>query len=165
MKVVLDTSAVIYLGDFRRFDEILTVQEVLDEVKDRTSAMKLSGLSLNVMEPSEESVKKIRQAAARTGDLEKLSETDVKVLALAMENGCTLISDDRSVQNVAERIGLRYFSARNGEISNAITWRKYCTACRKFYDGKESCPVCGSELRRMPDSSEKISRKQTYKPQ
>ena len=156
MKVVLDTSAIIYLNDFRKFDEILTIQEVVDEVKDEISSMKLSGLKFKITEPSEKSIGEIRKIAKDTGDLEKLSNTDIKILALAKENNCTMISDDRCIQNVAEELKIKYISIFNQKITDLITWKKYCRSCRKFYDGKVNCPVCGNELIRTPSKSRKI---------
>ena len=149
MKVVLDTSAIIYLSDFRKFEEIFTVEEVLEEVKDRISSLKLSSLNLKVEEPERESLEIVKNAARETGDLEKLSETDLKVIALAKEKDCTIISDDRSVQNVAEKLGIKYISIFSKKISKLIAWGKYCKNCKKFFEGKV-CPVCGSKLVRRP---------------
>ncbi len=72
MKVVLDTSAIIYLNDFRKFDEILTVQEVVDEVKDRITAMKLSGLSFKIFEPSTEAIEEIKKNGKRNRGFGKI---------------------------------------------------------------------------------------------
>jgi len=110
MRVVLDTSSLIYLGDFRKFDEILTVNSVVREVRDKITSLKLSGLKLKIVEPKEETIQEIRKVAKETGDLEKLSRTDIEVLAAAKENSCTIISDDRNIQNVAEKIGIGYIS-------------------------------------------------------
>lgn len=156
MKVVLDTSAIIYLNDFRKFDDIITVQEVVDEVKDSISSMKLSGLDFKIFEPSEESIEEIKKTAEKTGDLEKLSDTDIKVLALAKENSCTIISDDRNIQNVAEKLGIKYIPVYNEKITKLITWKKFCRNCKKNYDRGEDCPVCGEKLSRLPKSSRKI---------
>jgi UPF0271 protein len=159
MKVVLDTSAIIYLNDFRKFDEILIVQEVIEEVKDKISSMKLSGLKFKIVEPYKTSIEEIKKVAKVTGDLEKLSATDIKVLALAKEKNSTIISDDRCVQNIAEKLNIKYISIFNKKITNLITWKKYCRSCRKIYDGKDVCPVCGNKLARIPSESRKIAQK------
>jgi UPF0271 protein len=153
MRVVLDTSAFIYLNDFRSFDEILTVQEVVDEVKDKVSSMKLSSMKIKIVEPAKKVVDEIKSTAKKTGDLEKLSETDVKVLAAARENSCTIISDDRNIQNVAEKLSIVYMSVFNKKISRLIEWKKFCKACKKFYDDGEQCNVCGSKLTRVAKKS------------
>lgn len=150
MRVVLDTSAIIYLNDFRSFEKMFTVDDVIKEVKDRTSAMKLSTLQLKIVESSEKSLDEIRTAAKSTGDLESLSETDVKILALAKELNCTIISDDRNIQNVAEKIGIPYISIFNKAITKLITWRKYCRSCNRHFERGRVCKVCGSRLSKVP---------------
>ena len=153
MKVVLDTSAIIYLNDFRLFEEMVTVEEVIKEVKDKISSLKLSSLSLKVLEPSEETVSKVREVAEETGDM----ETDVKVLALAREKGYTIVSDDRNIQNVAEKMGIKYLSIFSKQITKLITWRKFCKNCKKFFKKGKNCPYCGSKLLRVPKESLEIS--------
>lgn len=146
MRVVLDTSAIIYLNDFRMFDEIFTVSEVLEEVKDKVSSVKLSGINLKVIEPDESSVDMIKKAAKETGDMEKLSKTDIKILSAAKEFGLVLMSDDYSVQNVAEKLGIEYMPASGKKITKAVNWKKYCSICIKFYGNMDVCPRCGGEL-------------------
>jgi UPF0271 protein len=152
MRVVLDTSAIIYLSDFRKFDEMFTVDAVVREVKDKISEIKLSGLKLKIIEPKKETIEKIKKTAKETGDLEKLSETDLEVLAAAVETNSTIISDDRNVQNVAEKIGIECVSVFNKKITKLIIWKNYCKNCGKFFDEK-FCPFCGSELTRIPEKT------------
>jgi UPF0271 protein len=156
MRVVLDTSAIIYLNDFRRFEEILTVQEVVGEVKDKISSIKLSGLELKVVEPSKKVLDEIKNVARESGDLEKLSDTDLKVLAAAKENESEIISDDRNIQNVAEKLGIKYVSVFNKKITKLITWKNYCKSCKRFFE-KKNCPVCGSKLSRVPENAVELN--------
>lgn len=158
MKVVLDTSSIIYLNDFRKFDELLTVQEVIEEVKDRISEMKLSVLKLKIAEPKNEIVEKIKNIAKETGDLEKLSNTDIKVLALAKENNCTIISDDYNIQNVAEKIGINYISIFSKKITKLIKWKKFCNNCKKYFDKENVCSICGEKLVRVSTESKDINK-------
>lgn len=155
MRVVLDTSSLIYLSDFRRFKEIFTVSSVIREVKDRITALKLSGLKLKIVEPKAKSIDDIRKTAKSTSDLERLSRTDVEVLAAAKEKDCTIISDDKSIQNVAEKLGINYISIFSKKITKLITWKKYCKNCKKFFEGRE-CPICGGRLVRIPKKSVEI---------
>lgn len=156
MKVVLDTSAIIYLNDFRQFDELLTVQEVADEVKDKISSMKLSSMNLKIVEPAKKILNEIKATAKETGDLEKLSKTDIKVLAAAKENGCTIISDDYTIQNVAEKLGMDYISIFSKKIERLISWKRYCKSCKRFFENEKECPRCGSKLVRVSEKSAKI---------
>ncbi|MEM5794030.1 MAG: ribonuclease VapC [Candidatus Aenigmatarchaeota archaeon] len=155
MRVVIDTSGLIYLNYFRTFEEIFTVPEVIEEVKDRLTSLKVSGLNLKVENPSRESIKEVKKIAKETGDLEKLSKTDVKLLALAKEKELVIVSDDRNVQNVAEKIGIKYISIFSKKITKLITWKKYCKNCKKFFQGKV-CPICGMKLIKIPKKTKYI---------
>ncbi len=158
MKVVLDTSALIYLHDFSNFEEMITVSRVLAEAKDRNTVMKLAGLRIKAVEPSDEALEEVETVAKQTGDLEKLSLTDLDVLAAAKETGFTIISDDRNVQNVAEKMGIAYISLFNKKITKLISWQKLCPNCKKAF-ATGQCPVCGARLKRVPVSSEEINGK------
>jgi len=158
MRVVLDTSAIIYLNDFRQFSELLTVQEVVDEVKDKISSMKLSSLNLKIIDPEKKTIDEIEATAKETGDLEKLSGTDVKVLALAKESDYSIVSDDRNIQNVAEKLKIGYISIFNKKITKLINWKKFCKNCDKFYENEKECPVCGDMLVRRPKKSVDVSK-------
>ncbi|MEM5800450.1 MAG: ribonuclease VapC [Candidatus Aenigmatarchaeota archaeon] len=155
MRVVIDTSGLIYLNYFRTFEEIFTVPEVIEEVKDRLTSLKVSGLNLKVENPSRESIKEVKKIAKETGDLEKLSKTDLKLLALAKEKELVIVSDDRNVQNVAEKIGIKYISIFSKKITKLITWKKYCKNCKKFFQGKV-CPICGMKLIKIPKKTKYI---------
>lgn len=159
MKVALDTTAIIYLNDFRMFDEIFTVSDVVDEVKDKINILKLSGIKLKVIDPMESSVKEVEETAKETGDLEKLSKTDIKILALAKENGLDIVSDDYNIQNVAEKIGIRYISLFSQKITKLIRWGNYCDNCKRFFEDRTVCQTCGNKLVRKPVKEELINSK------
>ena len=156
MKVVLDASAIIYLNDFRMFDEIFTVSDVVDEVKDKINVLKLSGIKLKVIDPKESSVKEVKEISKETGDLEKLSKTDIKILALAKENSLDIVSDDYNVQNVAEKIHINYISLFSKKITKLIRWVMYCENCNKFFENETICVKCGNRLVRKPKETEVI---------
>ncbi|MBI2545382.1 MAG: hypothetical protein HYW22_02160 [Candidatus Aenigmarchaeota archaeon] len=157
MKVVLDTNAVIFLNDFRNFEEIFTVPEVMDEIKDRNTSMKLSGMNIKTREPDEKSVKEIKKMSSETGDSGKLSQTDVKILALAKEKNLTIVSNDFNIQNVAQKFGINYVSATDKKIKKVVIWRSYCENCEKFYDDQLHCSRCGGDLIRKRVSNISLS--------
>ncbi|MBU5537123.1 MAG: hypothetical protein KQA38_00985 [Candidatus Aenigmarchaeota archaeon] len=159
MKVVLDTSAIIYLNDFRIFDEIFTVSEVIDEVKDKINMLKLAGMKFKIVDPTESSVNEVKETAKETGDLEKLSKADIKILALAKENKLDIVSDDYSIQNVAEKLGINYISLFSKKITKFIRWGLYCGNCKNFSKNKKVCSKCGNKLTRRPVSEEFIKNK------
>jgi len=87
-----------------------------------------------------------------------LSEVDLQVLALALELKSTglspfIVTDDYSIQNVANKIGVNFTSLMTYGIRFRFNWILYCPAChRKFpSDCKfKSCEVCGTKLKRKP---------------
>jgi len=151
---VLDTSAIIYLQDFRKFDEIFIPPSVIEEVKDKLSTMKLEAMESKIVEPEESFVEEVKRVANKTGDLEKLSKTDIQVLALAKQVEAVLVSDDYNIQNVAKKLGIKYITLFGKGIKKLYFWKKYCPACKKYFkkDLKE-CLVCGTKLKRVPKKS------------
>jgi len=100
---VLDASAIINA----RVADGVTVPEVLAELKDFESreyaqAAVAEG-RLKVQSPSKESL-----AAAKIKASHRLSATDLKVLALALELKDELVTDDYSLQASAKRLGVAF---------------------------------------------------------
>jgi len=130
---------------------------VVGEIKDRKTGLKLHSIDAKILEPKREFVERVKKVAAKTGDLEKLSKTDLDVLALAKELKAVIVSDDYNVQNVAERMGVKAIPVFSRGISKLFVWRKYCPACKKFLkDELNECPVCGTKLKRVPRKKVKI---------
>jgi RNA-binding protein NOB1 len=75
-------------------DCIVTISQVVNEVRDRSarSILERLPLKLHVLEPSIESIHDVMTMAAKTGDDGTMSRTDVRLCALAldccMSNGC-----------------------------------------------------------------------------
>jgi UPF0271 protein len=111
---------------------------------------------LKVIDPDPRYRKEVESAAAELGELGSLSDTDKELLALALqlkESDPVIVSDDYSVQNAAERLGIRYRGLATRGIKRRFDWIVYCPGCRRTYDniGKgDACPVCGTTLRRKP---------------
>ena len=147
----MDTTGIIYATDFSRFEEIVVPPEVVEEVKDLASRLKLASIkNIRVEEPSKESVEKVKEVAKKTGDLARLSQADLKVLALGYEKGYVVVSDDRNVQNICCFLGIRFLSIFSPRIRKKIVWKEYCDSCKRVFDvGTKVCPVCGRKLRRI----------------
>uniref|UniRef100_A0A1D1Y0W6 RNA-binding protein NOB1 n=1 Tax=Anthurium amnicola TaxID=1678845 RepID=A0A1D1Y0W6_9ARAE len=82
---VVDASAIVH-GDkmASTVDRFVSVREVLEEVRDPVSRQRLSFLpfSIETMEPPPDAVKKVVKFARETGDLQTLSDVDIKLIAL-----------------------------------------------------------------------------------
>ena len=127
-----------------------TVPGVIEEVKRGKQASDLElalDISITVKMPEADALGVIAAAASRTGDDGRLSETDVQVLALALELKAIIVSDDYSVQNVARVLDIPCQGSLEG-IRKVIEWTYRCRGCGRYYDEKQpDCPVCGSEVR------------------
>jgi UPF0271 protein len=146
MSYVLDASAIIsgYVEE-----KGLTVPEVIQEVKDLSSEFTLESLissgKLDILEPSVKAVAKVRNAVKETRDT--LSETDIKVIALALDvDGC-VVSGDYGIQNVCEVLGVSYVSSGVEGIEKVFEWRYECVGCGQKYDEPvKECPFCGNKV-------------------
>jgi endoribonuclease Nob1 len=158
---VLDSTAfyagIPYQGNGRYYTTYL----VLEEVKHHNVGSSLIHTRVQVTEPSPESVAKVKTTASKTGDIGALSQTDVSLIALALdlsttESGVHLVTDDFAVRNVAEilAIPLSETSMKGGEWKN-ITWKLFCKGCNKHYTNPRltECPVCGTKLGRKAVNS------------
>ncbi len=153
---VLDSTAfyagIPYQGSGRYFTTYL----VLEEVRHHNIGVSLIHSRVQVTEPSQESLTTVKMTASKTGDSGALSQTDLSLIALALdlsrrEGGASLVSDDFAVRNVAEvlSIPLAQTSMKGGQWKN-IAWKIYCRGCGKQYTNPKLkvCPVCGTQLAR-----------------
>lgn len=83
---VVDANAIIQGGEqlHNSADKFVSVSDVIQEIRDPTSRHRLNFLPFTVdtMEPSPESLKKVISFAKATGDLQTLSDVDLKLIAL-----------------------------------------------------------------------------------
>jgi rRNA maturation endonuclease Nob1 len=154
-------AAAFYVGIMNQGGNYYTTPDVMAEVEHLPSAKlvaeTLKSLGrLEIEEPTALQVKSVTTQASRTGDLAKLSPTDISILALAADlhvrlGQVDLISDDYSVLNVARSLSLEVRSVSNRGIARKIRWVLYCPGCGKSYRGKVmECNVCGTALKRKP---------------
>ena len=151
---VLDSTA-FYAGiPYQGSGRYYTTYLVLEEVRHHSVGSSLIHTRVQVTEPSAGSVSRVKATAAKTGDARALSDTDVSLLALALDLSTSdgnvhLVSDDFAVRNVAEilSIPLSETSMKGGEWKN-ITWGLFCKGCGKQFTNPKltECPVCGTRL-------------------
>ncbi len=105
--------------------------------------------NLRVIDPGNGSIEKIRAAAKKTGDFAKLSQADFSIVALALELGTMLVTDDYAVANVAASLKILVKSTSSKGMKETRKWIAYCSACgRAFEPEAKECPLCGNKLRR-----------------
>jgi len=150
---VLDATA-FYAGiPFVSNDSFMTTNMVYDEIqhiKTKQGALEILQQTgrLQIRDPTEDSINIIREAAERTGDSVTISEQDVSIIALALENKIELITDDFAVTNVAKQLKIRTSSLMTQGISTVGKWISYCSMCGKEFSKENECPICGNKLNR-----------------
>lgn len=162
--IVLDTSA--FLAGFDPLsisEEQYTIPMVKDEIlggsmlQVRFKTAVESG-KLKVKAPDQTFLDKVKTSANIMGDAFFLSETDSQILALSLElktHGCcpVIATDDYSIQNVADQLGIGFASLATFGIRFRLQWIRYCPACHKRYSAdrrSNRCEICGTELKRKP---------------
>lgn len=162
--IVLDTSALLAGFDpFSITEEQYTVPMVREEIRENSMVWvrfktAIDSGKLKVRTPNEIFVDKIEASATFVGDVFFLSEADQQVLALALElkmSGYSplIATDDYSIQNVANQMGVEFASLATFGIRFRLQWMRYCPACHRKYPAKYKsgrCEVCGTELKRKP---------------
>lgn len=103
---------------------------------------------VRVASPGNETRERVRVAGESTGDAHRLSPTDRDLLALALELGATLVTDDYSIQNLGRLLGVPFEPVLTPGIKETWTWSYRCTGCgRTWPEWHEECPTCGSPLK------------------
>lgn len=160
---VLDTSAFIAgyepTGDCV---ELYTVPEVCEELRDTIARLRVQAAldsgKLTIENPKKRFIEEIVRVAEEMGDFASLSNTDISVLALSLQlkeykTDLALVSEDYSVQNIANRLDIKHVSLATSGISHRIIWRTYCPGCHRIYEKLapgEVCPICGTRLKKKP---------------
>lgn len=150
--LVLDTSALLAGRPLGPGEETLVPTAVVAELKpggrDRRHLDHLLAAGARTTDADPESRARVRSEAERGGDLSRLSTADIDVLAVALQTGGILVTDDYTVQNVARRLGIDIQGIQMAGITEAYRFVPRCTGCRRMLDAPASeCPVCGSPVR------------------
>lgn len=165
--LVLDTSS--FIQGFESSDtetKLFTTYLVVDEVMDEMARIRLENWirtgKITVRNPEDNALRRVLDASKKMGEIEALSDTDHSVIALAfqLQSDCetTIVSDDYSVQNLSDELGLRHTGLATRGIKKRFQWMHYCPGCYKQFDGPQKdpdCPICGTKLKRKPGKRSK----------
>ena len=150
---VLDATA-FYAGiPFVSNDSFMTTSAVYDEIqhiKTKQGALEILQQTnrLQIRDPDDEFISIVRDTAYKTGDSTTISEQDISIISLALENKIELITDDFAVTNVARQLKIQTYSLMTQGISTVGKWISYCSICGKEFSKEKDCPICGSKLNR-----------------
>jgi len=148
MNAVLDAG--FFFGDFPLSGDPVTTLSVIGELRDIRSKGYLEkwyARGLQVREPTEAGKKTVAGAAAATRDLPVISGTDRDILALALDLGAELHTDDFAVQNIALILGIRTVPILQRKAGRR-RWKYRCSGCGRFAEHDGECPVCGAQIKR-----------------
>jgi UPF0271 protein len=109
---------------------------------------------LSIQSPTRESTDKIKIISDKTGDTNRLSKTDIEILALALdiskddEKEPIILTDDYSIQNVAHVLNISFEAISQSGITKRFKWACRCRGCgKKFKENIKICPICGAETK------------------
>ncbi len=148
-KRVLDAAALLN-STFFYYENAIIPASVASEIKSKSEILDalVSSGRLKIVEPEEKFRRRVVEVAKKMGELNALSDADIDVLALALQEKATIISDDFHVQNVAEELGINYEGVTE-RIREKRMYVKKCINCGRVYPptyrGKR-CKVCGGKL-------------------
>jgi UPF0271 protein len=168
--IILDSSAFIQGLDPQN-EAVYTVPLVVEELREGITEARLRSMEatgrLKIVEPKDSYLEAVEDESLRRGESHALSATDKQVLALGLqlrdeELEPIIVSDDYSVQNMADALGIRHRGLATPGIKRRFTWTVYCPGCRREYSEPQPddvCPVCGTTLKRKPIRKRGVTRR------
>ncbi|MEM2094230.1 MAG: ribonuclease VapC [Candidatus Bathyarchaeia archaeon] len=137
-----------------------TVPTTILELKPGTARTRVqTAIDLNILrtqEPTQASKTKVKDQSTWLGDIQKLSQADLDLLALCLDlktagQTPTLITDDYTIQNVARHLSIPYQALTTHGIRYKFKWSLQCPACKRTYNAnyeEKCCGICGTPLKR-----------------
>lgn len=155
---VLDTAALLHWPVTELVGNIcaMSQQAELERVSPQRW-MLIQAIDIEWREVSEQWLETAKECAAQSGDLPRLSDVDLDVLALALGLELALVTDDYRLQNTMNAAGKTSKSVGTAGAKQVWKWELRCTGCRTAQDVPEDvsrskkgevgdCDRCGSPL-------------------
>jgi len=133
------------------YEKMYTTPQVASELCDLRGKARYSTLlemGLIVSEPQNSSLQTVLTAARKTHNDRTLSQTDISVVALALELSATIATDDFAIQHTARtlQISVQPLMQRRAKKRD---WVLCCTGCGAEYEIEIECPICGAQVQKM----------------
>ena len=106
-------------------------------------------LGLEIRSAKDRALDRVDEAGMQAGNLGRLSEADRSLLALALDMGATLVSDDYTVLDIAVRLDVPTQTVNQDGPRGTMQWVPRCSGCGKTYDAmpkRDECIICGSPV-------------------
>lgn len=155
---VLDTAALLHWPVHELNGNICSVgqQAELERVSPQRW-MLVQALDIDWRDADAAWLTQARECAAQSGDLPRLSDVDLEVLALAIGLQLPLVTDDYRLQNTMKFSGRESTSVDTKGAKQVWTWIRRCTGCRHTTEVPEDvarskkgdvgdCDRCGAAL-------------------
>ena len=155
---VLDTAALLHWPVTELVGNIcaMSQQAELERVSPQRW-MLIQAIDIEWRDVTEQWLEKAKECAAESGDLPRLSDVDLDVLALALGLELALVTDDYRLQNTMNAAGKTSKSVGTAGAKQVWKWELRCTGCRAAQDVPEDvsrskkgevgdCDRCGSPL-------------------
>lgn len=140
MRHVIDANVFIH-GRRPKFDDMVTVPEVMEELRSLSGERSFSVTDIAVKEPTNHALNAVNEKAEEI--CSPTSEVDNKLLALASDEGGSLVTDDKALQNLALHLEVEFEGFIEDKVEKKVAWEMVCPSCgRKL---KKRCPSCGKE--------------------
>lgn len=168
---ILDTSAILSGKPINIIDaKLVTTPMVASELKpggrDYQNFLFMKEKGLEIHSPSKDSTEKILSVSKETGDFSRLSRTDAQIMALALDliqddkNDVTILTDDYSIQNVANELKIKFEPISQSGITKRFKWVYQCRGCgKKFKENISICPICGAKTRDAISNKKSLRRR------
>lgn len=154
---IVDTSLLLF-GTLTPRNEIqyVTSSKVIEEIyKNNLKRGIVEGYIANnrlrVEKPSGKYLEEAERIAREIGERGRLSQADIDIIALALKYNnrykVVVFTDDYSIQNILENLGIEYRSIRRKIKEKISKWRFQCKKCgEKYHSDIQICPICGGEV-------------------
>jgi UPF0271 protein len=140
---IIDANVLIH-GSERElpFDRMLTVPSVTDELESFRAQQRFESDDIQIREPEQAYINTVKDRADDIGA--DISATDIKLIALALQEDGILVTDDYGMQNLAQHLDIQTEPFLKDGIDTTEEWTRICTNCGQEVDGP-TCPICGAE--------------------
>ena len=158
MERVLDTAALLHWPPNRLTGGLCATSQRQELERLSTArAMLIETADIQWRAPATAFLNDAKSAASASGDLARLSDVDLDVLALALAHQAVLVTDDYRLQNTYRHAGGRVEPVVNRPSKQVWVWEQRCTGCgatssletdvaRSKQGSVGECRICGSPL-------------------
>ena len=146
---ILDTAALLAWPVEKLKNGIVAISQLRElENVSQERVMLIESIDLRWISPNPESILKAKNAASNSGDLERLSNVDLDLIALTFQFDEELFTDDYRIQNTLTKAEKIWSPVIQKGISDVWVWVQVCTGCgisrTPDHNDKQSiCDHCG----------------------